>query len=370
MSYIVSPNMNLSIPTVGVEPGPTYAQDINNSLTAIDQHNHTAGQGVQIPPSGLNINADLPYNNNNLTGVRSVRFQSQTAVLSLPSDLGCLYESGVDLYYNDGSGNQIRITQSGGIAGSPGSISNLVPPASVTYVSGSSTFVFQSNATTAANLDVASVIMRNLTPGSFGLTLQPPASLAADYSIILPTLPSVTSVTTLDAAGNMGTQTYDQVGQNMTAVGANAIAATRTRTTGQVVGIGGVAVSPSSGTFVVNSPVPATQYPVTNLSVTITTSGRPVRIECKGAAGGSHFRAEVGTPIGLTMWILRDAVAVSAADITLGAANDIVQVPPAVCSATDIVTAGTYNYTVNISLTGNVTGLIGATDVILMAYEL
>lgn len=205
MSYIVSPNMNLSIPTVGVEPGPTYAQDINNSLTAIDSHNHTPGSGVQITPAGLDLNSDVDMQNNNIISIRSLRLQDQGAALALPTDLGCLYEVGADLYYNDGLGNQIRMTQSGGVAGTPGSIANLVPPASASYVSGSSTFVFQSNTLTPGNLDGASLVLRNLVPSSFGMTIAPPNSMAADSTITLPVLPSVSSQMLIDNTGAITT---------------------------------------------------------------------------------------------------------------------------------------------------------------------
>lgn len=199
----ISPNMSLIIPTTGVTAGPEYANDVNSSLTILDAHTHSPGSGVQVTPSGLNINADLSMGSNNLTLARSVRFQTQASPLALVTDLGCLYESGVDLYYNDGSGNQIRITQSGGVVGSPGSISGLTSPASATYVSVDSTFVWQSAANTPANTDTASVILRNLVANSKGLTLSPPNAMAANYSLVLPSLPGSTSFLTLDSSGNI-----------------------------------------------------------------------------------------------------------------------------------------------------------------------
>lgn len=391
MSYIVSPNMNLSIPTVGVEPGPTYAQDINNSLTAIDQHNHTAGQGVQITPSGLNINADLTFNNFNATEFRSIRFQSQTSLLALSTDLGCLYESGVDLYYNDGLGNQVRITQSGGIAGSPGSISGLVSPASATYVSGSQTFVWESDASTPANMDAGAYIFRNLTPSSFGITVQAPASLSSDYTIVLPGLPSVTSVLTIDASGNMGTKTYDQVGQNMTATGANAIAATmtstgtdsiiatmgaagansiannRTRATGTTVAAGGVAISNSSGTFSVTG-MGTSYVSVTNLSVTITTTGRPVMVMLQPDGNGSGNLSRIGTNTSSAFKVRFVSSTGTTAATFLPAS---VFFPPASQSFVEAVAAGTYTYTFQIGLASGTDTDAGYVEYAkLVAYEL
>jgi hypothetical protein len=133
--------MNLPVPVVGQEAGPQYAIDVNNSLNIIDQHNHSPGSGVQITPNGIDINTSLPFNSNFATQLAGLTLVAQS---STPAN-STIYETGVDLYFVDGNGNNIRITQSGGIAGSPGSIGSLTPPASVTYNSAASTFIFQSN---------------------------------------------------------------------------------------------------------------------------------------------------------------------------------------------------------------------------------
>lgn len=195
--------MNLIVPTVGTDPGPQWATDLNSSLNIIDIHNHAPGSGVPIPPSGISISSDLTFGGNSGTNFKSVRFTAQGSPLSSGADIGCLYESGVDLYYNDGSGNQIRITQSGGVAGTPGSIGGLTSPATATYVAGSQTFVWQSAAVTPANMDAAAYIFRNLVANSKGLTLSPPNAMAANYAITLPSLPASQKFLTLDAAGTM-----------------------------------------------------------------------------------------------------------------------------------------------------------------------
>lgn len=199
----ISPNMNLILPGVGLTLGPTWAQDLNDSFTIIDQHTHAPGSGVQITPAGLNISADLSFQSNNATNLRTIRLAPQSAAPALASDIGCLYEVGVDLFYTDGNGTSIRITQSGGIAGTPGSISGLTSPASASYVSGSSTFVWQSGANLSANMDFGNAIFRNFTVNSKGLTVQPPSAMAADYTLTLPTLPVAQSFLTLDSFGNI-----------------------------------------------------------------------------------------------------------------------------------------------------------------------
>ena len=200
MSNTLSPNMGLVIPGIGTEAGPTYATDINNSLSTIDQHTHAAGSGVLITPAAINVNSALTLNNNFLINSAGMTLTPQG---SAPSNI-TLYASGIDLYFVDGSGNNVRITQTGGIAGSPGSIANLTSPASAAYVSSSGTFVWQSNTNIAANLDAGAITLRNMTPNStYGVTVQAAATLGANYALTLPSLPVSQSFLTIDTTGNI-----------------------------------------------------------------------------------------------------------------------------------------------------------------------
>jgi hypothetical protein len=47
------------------------------------------------------------------------------------TELGCLYESGVDLYYNDGSGNVVRLTSGGSVNAAPAGATAADPTATV-----------------------------------------------------------------------------------------------------------------------------------------------------------------------------------------------------------------------------------------------
>lgn len=200
----ISPNMNLIIPTVSQDPGPDWATNINADLNAIDSHNHTAGQGVQITPSGININSDLPINNNNITTARSVRFQSQSSLLSAAADLGCMYESGVDLYYNDGAGNQVRITQSGSVTGSSGTITGLPSGTASASFSGG-VFSFQSATGIPAELNIGSIIIGQQKTSGYGVTISANVSQAANYALTLPTGEPSSNPSTLtsDTSGNL-----------------------------------------------------------------------------------------------------------------------------------------------------------------------
>jgi microcystin-dependent protein len=175
-------------------------------MAIIDQHNHAPGSGVQINPSGLLINSDLTFGNNNLTNVRSVRFQSQPSALDLPTDLGCIYESGVDLWYNDGNGNQIKITAGGVVNATSSGISS--GTASASFSSG--VLVVNAAPNTPADIQVASVLLGNNVVNSKYLTLSPPPSMAANFTITLPTLPASTSLLTIDNSGNVAATTSPQ----------------------------------------------------------------------------------------------------------------------------------------------------------------
>jgi hypothetical protein len=200
---ILTANMNLPVSTIGVDSGLNWETNLNASLSILDGHNHAPGSGQQINPAGLNINSDLPINSNNLTLLRSVRFSPQVTPISGASDIGCLYESGADLYYNDASGNQIRITQSGSVTGATGTITGL-PSGSASASYGAGSFVFQSATSTAATLDGASIILRLGTANSNGLTLSPPSGLSGgSYTLTLPTVPAQLSAVTIDASGNI-----------------------------------------------------------------------------------------------------------------------------------------------------------------------
>ena len=199
---IISPNMNLPVPTVSQDPGPDWANNINACLFSIDSHDHMPGRGVPIASGSLNINADLPFNDNNATTVRSINFSAQGSPLSLPSDVGCVYVSGVDLYYNDENGNKIRITQGGSVTGSSGTITGLPSgTASASYSAG--TFSFQSATNTPANMAIGPLIVGANIANPKTVTISPSTSQPSNYAVTLPlALPGATALINCDSAGN------------------------------------------------------------------------------------------------------------------------------------------------------------------------
>lgn len=380
--------MSLILPTVGQEPGPNWALDLNSSLSLVDQHNHAAGSGVPITPAGINIDTDLAINSHNLTSIRSSRFTAQLAPLALGTDIGCIYVAGQDLYYNDTLGNQIRLTIAGAVNGTPGSIGGLVAPATATYVPANQTFVWQSNLNTSASLDCGPILIRNIVAGSNAITLSPPNPLPANYTITLPTsAPASTKILTLSNTGAMAanydvdystltiaantikvanggiTQTQmanDSVGTNQIIdlnVTANKLA-TDSVTTSKIVdgnvtrvklGPLGQQVSSSCGNFTVTPK--GSWVDVTNLTITITTTGKPVflMMQSDGSGGQSTIRVDTaagGTPLGRVRF-LRDGAEICQQLMGSTSTGEAISSQYAAnISFVDAPAAGTYTYKV------------------------
>ena len=109
----IDPVTGIVIPTPGEEPGEQYAVDISNGMLTLAHLTHTgeANQdGYQIPAAGLNIDADVSCQNNNLTNLRSIRLTEQSSTLSGVGDLDCVYDVNGNLFFNNGSGTPVQIT--------------------------------------------------------------------------------------------------------------------------------------------------------------------------------------------------------------------------------------------------------------------
>lgn len=306
--------MLLPVPVPTSDPGPQYATDLNTCLTLIDQHTHSSGSGTQVVSAGININADLSFGGFNQTTIRSARFSVQASPISGGTDLGCVFVSGADLYYNDTAGNHVRLTQSGGVAGTAGSIGNLLSPANLTYVPGTPAFVFQSTTATPANLDAGAIVLRNILANSKGVTLQPAAALANNYTLTLPgALPtSGTKFLSLDSTGNVGDSWA--VDNSTIVVSSNVIKVADFSLTLPKLGPIVASSSVSSGTFTTTS---LTFVDVTNLSVTYSTvgTGRPVFVGLRDDGTGSNCRVQADSSLTtgtatLTLQILRNSTVI------------------------------------------------------------
>ena len=180
-----TPNMGLTIPETLVTTGPQYANQINTAFDEVDAHDHTPGKGVRITPSGLNINASLPMNNQSLINTKSIVLALQTSVTTNRA----IYSRGVDLYYRDASGNEVRITAAGALdVSGVGGFTGLAAPASASYVAASEIFAFYSDAAEFAKLGTGDLSIYPRTGASpQAVTLVADVSTAA-YNLHLPAI--------------------------------------------------------------------------------------------------------------------------------------------------------------------------------------
>lgn len=184
-----TPNMSLIVPDVGTS-GPAYATQINTAMDVIDAHDHTASKGARIPPSGLNINADLPFNNNDAISLRSTRYVAQTGVLAASDDRNCVSSVNGNLYWNNANGIPVQITAGAGLNfASLGTIGGDYSAAGVTasaiYTNALKTFSWLQSATQYAKVGLADLSIYSTTAGTQAVTLKANA-LTAAYDFTFP----------------------------------------------------------------------------------------------------------------------------------------------------------------------------------------
>jgi hypothetical protein len=288
MGFNYSQYMSLPVPVVGGEPGPNYATDVNNSLTIIDQHTHNPGSGVQITPTGLDINADLTFLDNNATNLRSTRFTPQGSPIAGSLDQGCLYvvtkSSNSELYYNDSSGHQVQITSGGTVNATSSGITNGTVSASFNASNQLNVAFISSGDPTA--VICGPLILEDTGSDTFQLTVNAP-TLSSSTGITLP-LPATTSTKFLqiDTSGNITSSVPVSGGITASNIANGTITGTQ---------IGTQALFPSNlpGVNVVQSPALSggvtgtTPTLVAGSAVSITSSGYRPFLFYFGAYGGS-----------------------------------------------------------------------------------
>ena len=117
--------MSLTLPTPGERLGPTWASDLNTALTAIDAHDH-ASVGRQLGSAAIGIDADLSFTvvtSTSTTAYAATNMKylgmslntTPSTSLAAASYPNIAFAGGTagDLYFNDGSGNQIQLTAAG-----------------------------------------------------------------------------------------------------------------------------------------------------------------------------------------------------------------------------------------------------------------
>lgn len=114
MATTTTPNLGLTVPTPGSEPGPQYAQEVSQNFNVIDDEVYSPNNPVH--PDGLDLDDDIDLQDiNNINRVRALRLASQPVTETDPADVSQIYGVLGDLYWNNANGTPVKITNGTGI---------------------------------------------------------------------------------------------------------------------------------------------------------------------------------------------------------------------------------------------------------------
>jgi len=355
---MATPLMSLDLPVVGPSGtiGPTYATMLNTAFNLIDSHDHTTGKGPKVTPAGINVNQNFNFSGFGIYGLNYAKLIDNVATVS---DFTSVYAEGGDLYWKNAggvdvqitSGNTINVTAAGGIGGD-----YTTSTASVVYSDITKTYTFRQSPTVTGDIAAGSLyVYENIVSGKYA-KLKVPAALAANYDLTLPaalpgsTLPAFISSSGVITTGQIGAVMALASTDNSTLeVSSNALRIKDGGVTKSKLVALGQQLSASSAVFSTSS---NSYVDVTNLTVTITTTGRPVmlivipdgsttNVAAFGVSGASGSK-------GAQAQFLRAATVIAIFNLFGGASTSSLEVPPGSLCSVDVVAAGTYTYKVQI----------------------
>ena len=207
--------MSLNEPSVGTTAGPTWATEVNENFTTIDQHDHTSGKGVQLTTSALNINADLEFNGNAATELKRLTIDSSATGSGTNYSV---YQSGGNLFWYNGSGQAVQITDGSAVKTTGGSISGMSSDAAVQF--SVNAYVFKWDTTTSpqsvAKISCSDISIYNFSNYNDLVTLKYTGSGASseltlpdETGTLLSTATSFAGAINIDATGGSGSITLD-----------------------------------------------------------------------------------------------------------------------------------------------------------------
>lgn len=306
-------DMNLTLPTVSTTQGPTWANQINDALLTVSNHNHTPGNGALVPVAGLDINADLSFLGTSgafsAVDLVSTRYANQSAN---PATERAIYSRGDNLYWNTTGGQEVQITNGTTVQAATGNITGMGPGITVSF--SSPAYIFQQAVNTPAVLDAGTVRVRDLSVGSGSIDLTSP-SPSANYTLTFPsTAPTAARLLGWSSSGLMNNVATDSTlslsattlgiasGGVVTASISNLAVTTAKIADGAVTAGKLSAVNTSQTTGSGNLTIAGTStwndVWVTPASLTITTL-RPIVIVMQASPGGgstAYVSSSAGTP--------------------------------------------------------------------------
>lgn len=199
----IGTDLGIDLPTPGGDTG-TWGTDLNTELQKVID----AVEGGTLVSVGLTVDDSIPMAGYSITDAGAYYFRNKSSAHTTAS---CIYLRDGDLYCNDSSGNEIRITASGsinasGVAGIGGDYGG-ANPAAATYNDANSKFVFVSDPNVPASVEHGSIrLQRTGETSPNAITIQGPVSLGSAYTITLfSALPASTSILTISSAGQVAT---------------------------------------------------------------------------------------------------------------------------------------------------------------------
>jgi hypothetical protein len=180
-----TPYMILNLPVPTVTLGPDYAEMNNDAFELIDSHDHSSGKGVKVKPNGMNINDNLDIQDNELENVGAVELSDLNAALTGISNANKVHVADGNLYFTNGTGTAVQITDGGSIVSTPGSASifETIVVASNLSISISDTFVYLI-VDTSVSRTITLPLASSLTPGRFYI-IKDSSGLADTNSILI-----------------------------------------------------------------------------------------------------------------------------------------------------------------------------------------
>jgi hypothetical protein len=191
--------LGVTLPVVEVTPGPAWASLVNQALQALID-----SVEAKVTPAGISIDADLDAKGQAVTGLDRLRLQNRGA-LSGPTNARSLYVRDGELYYNDGAGNEVKLTDGGSLnaAALGGFTGDYGLGAEAAHYSAAATrFRFTSAADVNAELDTGDILLRQRAAAALAIKVKSPAGLAAAIErVLLGANPASTSLLTISSSG-------------------------------------------------------------------------------------------------------------------------------------------------------------------------
>lgn len=199
----IGDTIGLSLPTVSVTTGPSYATMINTALETLES---ILEQKINF--GSIDIDQDWSFLDGatrwGLTDVDRVVFWDRGSV---PADNYALYANGDELFFIDGTGTTVQLTSSGSVAAAAGNIQTTGSPAygasgvQIQWDGTSGYYTFYEGAADPGTIRVQKCAFSDAA--TYWVTVDVP-TLAASYTLSLPAaVPFQTELVSMDSSGNL-----------------------------------------------------------------------------------------------------------------------------------------------------------------------